>query len=142
MKKWILWIAPLALAACSAQTKFIPRGQNLATTAHLIADSDLPGVFLKQGEHYVVFESVDGKPIHGYWDLRVSSNELYLMPGSHTFDVSYVHAGAVARGRFAIQAKAGETYLVHHEVHAYSVRFWVTKGLHGTELAATPLPTG
>lgn len=117
----------LALVACSAETKFIPQGQNLSTTAHLVADSDTLKSSLKNDKHYVVFESVDGKSLHGYWDMRPLSNQLYLMPGYHTFSVSYMHGGIRAQGRFQIQAKAGKTYYVHHEIEAYSVRFWVTE---------------
>lgn len=140
MKRKLIWILPLVLASCSAETKFIPRGQNLAKTAHLIADSDVPGFRFKAGEHYMIFESVDGKPIHGYWDMRPASNELYLMPGAHTFEVTYRHGGTYARGRFAIDAGAGKTYFVHRQPKAYSVRMWVTEGEDGTVPAATPLP--
>lgn len=142
MKKMLMLVVPLALAACSAETKFVPRGQDLAGTAHLIADSDTPDAFLKEEKRYMIFQSVDDKPIHGYWDMRPASNELYLMPGKHTFEVSYQHGGSYAIGRFAIDAKAGVIYRVHHQVKAYSVRMWVTEGENGTAAAATPLPRG
>ena len=142
MKKGIVLLLPWMLAACSAQTKFVPVGQDLAQTAHLIAaDSDIPGVFVNKQAHYMVFDSVDGKPIHGRWDVRVSSNELYLMPGAHVFEVEFLHGGAHAVGTFSIQARAGKTYFIHHEVSGYRVRMWVTDGPDGA-LAATPVPKG
>ncbi|WP_077446153.1 hypothetical protein [Rhodanobacter sp. C05] len=135
-----LVVAALLLCGCSAETKFIPRGQDLSQAAHFIGDSDDVHAGRSSDAQYIFFIDADGKQLHGYWDVRKWSNELYLLPGHHTFTVRFAHASVHADGRFSVDAKAGATYYIHHAIGAYSVRLWVTEGANGTKQAATPIP--
>ena len=141
MKKFVsIIVAAMLLCGCSAETKFIPRGQDLSQTAHFIGDSYDVHASHSGDAQYIFFTEADGKQLHGYWDVRKWSNELYLLPGHHTFKVRFARASVHADAKFSVDAKAGATYYVHRAIGAYDVKLWVTEGAHGTKMAATPIP--
>jgi hypothetical protein len=127
--KNMLWLACLVLASCTANVRrFVPPGTDTAHTAHLIAMSDPPTTVLHREGRYLFLTKVDGRPSRGDWEVASWPNDLYLMPGTHTFTVLYQHAGLTAKASFEINAKAGASYFVHRHADAYGVRFWITEG--------------
>lgn len=130
--KRLVWLVVFALTACSPDVRrFVPPEVDSAHAAHLIAESDPPRDFPRRDEHYLLFETVDGKPIRSKWVPQKWLAEIYVTPGMHTLAVVYVHAGLSASARLQIDAEAGATYFVHRKADAYGVRIWTTQGSPG-----------
>jgi hypothetical protein len=139
--KCLLFLLLVVLAACSANVRrFVPASADLVHMAHLVALSDPIDAFAHREKHYSFISSVDGKQSKSDWEVRKSSNEYYVTPGTHTFNVVYEHAGLSASGRFEIDAKSGVTYYIHHKARAYGVQFWITEDYQDGTRVGRKLP--
>ncbi|WP_426689757.1 hypothetical protein [Rhodanobacter ginsengiterrae] len=112
MKKVItLIIACATLVACVPSKPFVMPNVDRQTGVHVVSEY-ATGTADSMFSPHILIASIDGKPVKRSSALARLPEEVYVTPGTHTFDLRYVMGGGWGEINLALDAQAGHEYII------------------------------